>query len=255
MRRRSTSGGSGAARARSSPDWSSGAARGVSQRLEPGRDGPSGFDGGRVHARVPIDRCGAEARLGERARAADGAVRGTGTPTYIRSDNADEFTAKAGREWLRRLGVQTLFIEPGSPWENGYNGSFNGKLRDELLNGEIFYTLTEAKVLIERWRQEYSTFRPHSSLGYLPPAPEATQWPAPAGAKQSFRASSMIRATRRCSSARLWLATKNEAWRRWWMVAAGPLHPRRGHARRGTPASTVLTVAAVSTRSASDLRP
>jgi len=105
-----------------------------------------------------------------------------GTPTYIRSDNGAEFTAKVVREWLGRLGVQTLFIEPGSPWENGYNESFNGKLRDELLNGEIFYTLMEAKVLIERWRQEYNTFRPHSSLGCRPPAPEAKQWPAPASA-------------------------------------------------------------------------
>ena len=105
-----------------------------------------------------------------------------GTPTYIRSDNGSEFTAKTVREWLGRLGVKTLFIEPGSPWENGYNESFNGKLRDELLNGEIFYTLTEAQVLIERWRQEYNTFRPHSSLGYRPPAPEATQWPLPASA-------------------------------------------------------------------------
>jgi transposase InsO family protein len=105
-----------------------------------------------------------------------------GTPTYIRSDNGSEFTAKAVREWLGRLDVKTLFIEPGSPWENGYNESFNGKLRDELLNGEIFYTLMEAKVLIERWRQEYNTFRPHSSLGYRPPAPEAMQWPPPASA-------------------------------------------------------------------------
>ena len=105
-----------------------------------------------------------------------------GTPTYIRSDNGAEFTAKAVREWLARLGVETLFIEPGSPWENGYNESFNGKLRDELLNGEIFYTLMEAKVLIERWRHEYNTFRPHSSLGYRPPAPEAKLWPAPASA-------------------------------------------------------------------------
>lgn len=77
------------------------------------------------------------------------------------------------REWLRRVGVKTLFIEPGSPWENGYNESFNGKLRDELLNTENFYTLKEAKVLIERWRQHYNTVRPHSSLGYKPPAPEA----------------------------------------------------------------------------------
>ena len=71
------------------------------------------------------------------------------------------------------MGVKTLYIEPGSPWENGYNESFNGKLRDELLNGEIFYTLKEAQILIERWRQEYNTVRPHSALGYRPPAPEA----------------------------------------------------------------------------------
>jgi transposase InsO family protein len=77
------------------------------------------------------------------------------------------------RLWLKRLGVQTLFIEPGSPWENGYNESFNGNFRDELLNGEIFYTLKEAQVLIEEWRLEYNTVRPHSSLKYRPPATEA----------------------------------------------------------------------------------
>jgi transposase InsO family protein len=77
------------------------------------------------------------------------------------------------RHWLSRVGVQTLYIEPGSPWENGYNESFNGKFRNELLNGEIFYTLKEAQVLIERWRVEYNTVRPHSSLNYRPPAPEA----------------------------------------------------------------------------------
>ena len=93
-------------------------------------------------------------------------------PGVIRSDNGPEFTAKAVRSWLERLGVQTLFIEPGSPWENGYNESFNGKLRDELLNGEIFTTLLEAKVLIENWRIEYNQFRPHSSLNYQPPVPE-----------------------------------------------------------------------------------
>jgi transposase InsO family protein len=98
-----------------------------------------------------------------------------GVPDYIRSDNGPEFTAKAVRSWLDRIGVKTLFIEPGSPWENGYNESFNGKLRDELLNREVFSTLTEAQVLIERWRQEYNTFRPHSALKYKPPAPEATQ--------------------------------------------------------------------------------
>jgi len=96
-----------------------------------------------------------------------------GAPYYIRSDNGPEFTARAVRQWLDRLGVRTLYIEPGSPWENGYNESFNGKLRDEVLNTEIFYTLKEAKVIIEKWRQEYNTFRPHSALGYLPPAPEA----------------------------------------------------------------------------------
>jgi len=88
-----------------------------------------------------------------------------GVPDHIRSDIGPEFTATAVREWLKRVGVKTLFIEPGSPWENGYNESFNGKLRDELLNGEIFMTLREAQYLIENWRWEYNTFRPHSSLG------------------------------------------------------------------------------------------
>ena len=94
-----------------------------------------------------------------------------GPPAHIRSDNGAEFTAHAVRDWLGRIGVKTLYIEPGSPWENGYNESFNGKLRDELLNGEIFYHLKEATILIERWRQHYNTIRPHSSLGYKPPAP------------------------------------------------------------------------------------
>jgi transposase InsO family protein len=98
-----------------------------------------------------------------------------GVPEHIRSDNGPEFTAKAVRNWLGRIGVKTLFIEPGSPWENGYNESFNGKLRDELLNREVFYTLKETQVLIERWRQEYNTFRPHSALKYKPPVPEAIQ--------------------------------------------------------------------------------
>ena len=96
-----------------------------------------------------------------------------GIPEHIRSDNGPEFTAKAIRKWLNRIGVKTLFIEPGSPWENGYVESFNGKLRDELLNREIFTTLTEAKVLIEQWRMEYNHIRPHSSLGYRLPAPES----------------------------------------------------------------------------------
>ena len=96
-----------------------------------------------------------------------------GVPDHIRSDNGPEFTAQAVRDWLAKVGVKTLFIEPGSPWENGYNESFNGKLRDQLLNGEVFYTLQEAKVLLERWRWHYNHVRPHSSLGYRPPAPEA----------------------------------------------------------------------------------
>ena len=82
-------------------------------------------------------------------------------------------TAKVVRDWLQQIGSKTLFIAPGSPWENGYNESFNGKLRDELLNGEIFYSLKEAKVVIEQWRKYYNTKRPHSALGYRPPAPVA----------------------------------------------------------------------------------
>lgn len=96
-----------------------------------------------------------------------------GVPEHVRSDNGSEFTAGVVRDWLGRVGVKTLYIEPGSPWENGYVESFNGKLRDELLNGEIFYTLKEAKVLVEQWRKHYNTKRPHSSLGYRPPAPAA----------------------------------------------------------------------------------
>ena len=96
-----------------------------------------------------------------------------GIPAYLRSDNGPEFTAKAIRSWLNRLGVKTLYIEPGSPWENGYIESFNGKIRDELLNREIFTTLEEAKALIEQWRREYNQVRPHSAKNNRPPAPEA----------------------------------------------------------------------------------
>ena len=96
-----------------------------------------------------------------------------GVPDYIRSDNGSEFTAHAVRDWLKRVGAKTLYITPGSPWENRYIESFNGKLANELLEREIFDTLHEAKVLIERWRVHYNTVRPHSSLGYRPPAPEA----------------------------------------------------------------------------------
>jgi len=95
-----------------------------------------------------------------------------GTPGYIRSDNGPEFVATAVKGWINGVGVKTAFIEPGSPWKNGYVESFNGKLRDELLNAEVFNTLLEAQVLIEQWRVHYNTVRPHSSLGYQPPAPE-----------------------------------------------------------------------------------
>jgi len=96
-----------------------------------------------------------------------------GVPDHIRSDNGSEFTAENIRRWLKKVGVKTLYITPGSPWENGLIESFNGKLRDELLNLEIFDTLYKAKVLLERHRREYNHVRPHSSLGYRPPAPEA----------------------------------------------------------------------------------
>lgn len=95
-----------------------------------------------------------------------------GIPRYIRSDNGPEFVAAAVRKWIADVGAQTAYIEPGSPWENGFIESFNGKLRDEFLNGEIFYTLREAQILIEQWRVYYNTRRPHSALGYRPPAPE-----------------------------------------------------------------------------------
>jgi putative transposase len=96
-----------------------------------------------------------------------------GVPEHIRSDNGPEMTAKIVRSWLSNVGAKTLYIEPGSPWENGYCESFNGKLRDELLNGEIFYSLKEAKAVIGQWRSHYNAVRPHSSLGYRPPAPKA----------------------------------------------------------------------------------
>lgn len=96
-----------------------------------------------------------------------------GIPDHIRSDNGSEFTAKSIRQWLPKLGVKTLYIEPGSPWENGYNESFNGRFRDEFLSGEIFYTLKEAQMLTAEWRHLYNHIRPHTSLGYKPPAPLA----------------------------------------------------------------------------------
>ncbi len=95
-----------------------------------------------------------------------------GAPRFIRSDNGPEFVAQAVRDWIAAVGAKTAYIEPGSPWENGYCESFNGRFRDELLNGEVFYSLREAQILIEQWRRHYNTKRPHSALGYRPPAPE-----------------------------------------------------------------------------------
>ena len=95
-----------------------------------------------------------------------------GIPAYIRSDNGPEFVAKNVRNWIAAVGAKTAYIEPGSPWENGYCESFNARFRDELLIGEVFYTLKEAQIIIEQWRRHYNTVRPHSALGYRPPAPE-----------------------------------------------------------------------------------
>lgn len=95
-----------------------------------------------------------------------------GIPTYIRSDNGPEFVAEAVRKWIAAVGAKTAYIAPGSPWENGYVESFNARLRDELLNGELFYTLREAQIVIESWRRHYNAVRPHQSLGYKSPAPE-----------------------------------------------------------------------------------
>lgn len=102
-----------------------------------------------------------------------------GIRAHIRSDNGSEFVDEALRGWIATVGARTAYIDPGSRWENGYCESFTGKLRDELPNGEIFYTLKEAQIVIENWRRHYNTVRPHSSLGYRPPAPKALVWPAP----------------------------------------------------------------------------
>lgn len=120
-----------------------------------------------------------------------------GVPGYIRSDNGPEFVATAVRAWINGVGAKTAFIEPGSPWENGYVESFNGKLRDELLNAEVFHTLAEAKILIEQWRRHYNTTRPHSALGYRPPAPEVLlpmmPWPpSPSGTTGSGQGGMII---------------------------------------------------------------
>jgi transposase InsO family protein len=106
-----------------------------------------------------------------------------GVPAHIRSDNGPEFVAKAVQQWIAVAGAKTAYIERGSPWENGFIESFNARLRDELLNGEIFYTLREAQIVIESWPRHYTTIRPHASIGYKPPAPEVfvpafAAWPA-----------------------------------------------------------------------------
>jgi putative transposase len=101
-----------------------------------------------------------------------------GIPGHIRSDNGPEFVAKAVRTWIAAVGAKTAYIEPGSPWENGYIESFNARLRDELLHGEVFYSLAEAKIVIEGWRRHYNTSRPHSALAYKAPAPVVVLWPA-----------------------------------------------------------------------------
>ena len=107
-----------------------------------------------------------------------------GVPGHIRSDNGPEFIAVAVQTWIAAVGSKTAYIAPGSPWENGYVESFNARLRDELLNGEIFYSLREAQIVIESWRRHYNAVRPHASLGYKPPAPEVfvpalAAWPTP----------------------------------------------------------------------------
>ena len=95
-----------------------------------------------------------------------------GVPVLIRSDNGPEFIAQAIREWISAVGAKMAYIEPGSPWKNGYCESFNAHFRDGMLDGEVFYGLREAQILIEQWRTHYNTKRPHSALGYRPPAPE-----------------------------------------------------------------------------------
>jgi transposase InsO family protein len=106
-----------------------------------------------------------------------------GVPEHVRSDNGPEFIAKAVQTWISAVGARTAYIAPGSPWENGFVESFNARFRDELLNGEIFYSLREAEIIIESWRRHYNAIRPHASLGYRPPAPEVVvptyaAWPA-----------------------------------------------------------------------------
>ena len=125
----------------------------------------------------PPETLGVAIGAGLRFAAMSPTIRTVLVRTLIRSDNGPEFVAKAVRSWITGVGAKTAYIAPGSPWENGFIESFNSKLRDELLNGEIFYSLKEARIVIEAWRQHYNTVRPHSALAYKPPAPEVVLWP------------------------------------------------------------------------------
>ncbi len=148
-----------------------------------------------------------------------------GVPDHIRSDNGPEVVAKAVREWIAAVGARTAYIEPGSPWENGYCESFNAKLRDELLNGEIFYSLAEAKIVIENWRKHYNTKRPHSSLGYRPPAPEVVQWPAPpsGAASPATPAVAPILGLAPCN----WSELSAKFWVHFWQQRSVPMPKKR----------------------------
>ena len=123
---------------------------------------------------MPCDTCETKAEFDGGYRRSDRPVHPAWCSSLHKADNGPKFIAEAVRNWIKAVGTKTAYIEPRSPWENGYCESFNGRMRDELLNGEIFYSLREAQIIIERWRNHYNTKRPHSALGYLPPAPEAT---------------------------------------------------------------------------------
>ncbi|EQB33923.1 transposase [Sphingobium ummariense RL-3] len=109
-----------------------------------------------------------------------------GPPAHLRFDDGREFIATVVQKWLEQIGVKTFYITPGSPWENGYDESFNGSLRDELFDGEIFYSLAEAKVLIKAWRRHYNTVGPNSNLGYQSPSLETATSPYPAPGSTSL---------------------------------------------------------------------
>ena len=122
---------------------------------------------------MPGDPGGAQAESDRRHRRPVRPVHASrGVPGHIRSDNGPEFIARAVQDWIGAVGAKTASIAPGSPWENGYVESFNARLRDELLDGDVFYSLREAQVIIEGWRKHTNTVRPHGSIGYRPPAPE-----------------------------------------------------------------------------------